>query len=711
MQKPVRGTRLIAACAVALTAVFLLCVGCAQEPPEPPVAMAAAHADTTHGDIRVDDYHWMRDRDDPEVIAYLEAENAYTEAMMRHTERLQEELYEEMVARIKETDEEVPYRKGDYFYYSRTEEGKQYSIHCRKKGDLDAEEEIILDKNVLAEGLDFFELGNIEVSPDHGLLAYSIDTTGAEEFTLHVKDLATGELLGDVIEHIDYDLAWANDNRTLFYTTFDDAKRTDKLWRHVLGTEPREDALVHHESDTSLWVSISRTLSDAYLVLTLSNMTSSEQYILEADDPAGEFRLVAAIEDDVEYYLDHGGEYFYIRTNLEAKNYRIVRAPVWAPSRERWETVIDHRSDVKIERFNVHDRHLVAFERDRGLRRIRILDIESGADHYIELPEPVYAVWRGDNEVFDTNVLRYEYMSYVTPASTFDYDMDTRETELLKQKEVLGGYDASLYETERFFATADDGTEIPISIVYRKDALEDGPAPLTLSGYGAYGASMDAWFSSRRLSILDRGVVFAMAHVRGGGEMGEEWYEGGKLLNKKNTFTDFIACAEHLIAEGYTTSDRLAISGGSAGGLLIGAVLNMRPDLFAVALVSVPFVDAVSTMLDETIPLTVNEYDEWGNPNEEEYYFYIKSYSPYDNVAAVEYPDILITASLNDQRVQYWEPAKWTAKLRATKTGDSVLLLKMNMGAGHGGSSGRYDWMKEIAFDYAFMLDRLGVEG
>jgi oligopeptidase B len=710
MQKPVRGSCLLAG-AVALAAAFAMCAGCAQEPPEPPVAAAIAHADTNFGDVRIDDYYWMRERENPEVIAYLEAENAYTEAMMRHTERLQETLYEEMVARLKETDEEVPYRKGDYFYYTRTEEGKQYSIYCRKKGSLDAEEEVILDQNVLADGLDFFELGNFVVSPDHTLLAYSTDTTGAEEFTLHVKDLATGELLPDTIENVDYDLAWANDNNTLFYTTFDDAKRTDKLWRHVLGTEPRADVLVHHQLDPPLWVSISRTLSDAYLVLTLSDIESSEERILEADDPTGEFRLVAALEDGVEYYLGHSGEHFYIRTNLDANNYRIVRAPVWAPSRERWETMIPHRDDVKIERFSTYARHLVLHERYRGLRRIRIIDLETGDDHYVDFPEPVYAVWGGDNKVFDTNVYRYVYMSYVTPRSTFDYDIDVREAELLKQREVLGGYDASLYKTERIFATAEDGTEVPISLVYRTDALDGGPAALKLSGYGAYGSSMDPWFSSRRLSILDRGVVFAMAHVRGGGEMGEEWYDDGKLLNKMNTFTDFIACAEHLIAEGYTTSDLLAMSGGSAGGLLVGAVVNMRPDLFAVAMASVPFVDAVTTMLDETIPLTVNEYDEWGNPNEEEYYFYMKSYSPYDNVAAVPYPDILITASLNDQRVQYWEPAKWTAKLRATKTGDGVLLLKMNMGAGHGGSSGRYDWMKEIAFEYAFMLDRLGVGG
>ncbi len=697
--------------AAIIVLALVACSGCQEvEPPSPPVARVAPVADTTHGHVRVDDYRWMRERGSPEVTEYLEAENAYTDATMRHTEDLQEALFEEMVARIKETDFEVPYRKGDYFYYSRTEEGKQYPIYCRKTGSLEADEEIILDQNVLAEGYDFLEIGNIEMSPDHRLMAYSIDVTGAEEFTLYVKDLETGELLPDVLEGIDYDLAWANDNRTLFYTTFDDAKRTDRLWRHALGTDVSQDVLIHHEPNESLWVSIDKTLSEAYLVLTLSSMTSSEQHVLGADDPSGRFRLVQPREDEVEYYLSHRGDQFFIRTNRDAKNYKVVTAPVSSPGKKNWKTVIPHREDVKVERFYVFTDYLVVFERDRGLRKIRVRNLHEPSDYYIELPEPVYAVWQGDNREFDTTVFRFEYTSYVTPQSVFDYDMDTRERELLKQDEILGGYDPSLYASQRFFATTEDGTEVPVSIVYRSHSRDQRPSPLFLTGYGAYGSSMDAWFSSRRLSLLDRGFVYAMAHVRGGGEMGEAWYDDGKLLNKMNTFTDFIACAEHLIAEGYTTKEQLCISGGSAGGLLIGAVLNMRPDLWGVVLASVPFVDAINTMLDDSIPLTVGEYDEWGNPNEKEYYDYMLTYSPYDNIAAQDYPDILITASLNDQRVQYWEAAKWAAKLRATKTDDNVLLLKINMGAGHGGSSGRYDWMREVAFEYAFVLDRLGID-
>ncbi len=677
----------------------------------PPIARVIPVADTTHGDVRVDDYAWMRDRDDPEVIAYLEAENTYTEAMMSHTEQFQEDLYDEIIGRIKETDLTVPYRKDGYFYYWRSEEGKQYRIFCRKTGSLEAEEEILLDENILAEGRDYFDVGTVSMSPNHLMVAYSVDNTGAEHFTLQVLDLVTGELLPDVLEDVDYDVEWANDHRTLFYTTMGEAERTDTLGRHVLGTDREDDVLIHHEPDESYWVSVYRTRSDEFLILGIGKRTSSEEWILCADDPLGDFELIEPRTPDMEYYISHHGDDFYIRTNAGGKNFEVVKAPVETPSREHWTSVVPHRDDVRIERLSCFRNHLVVAEREKGLRQVRIMNLADGTEHYVEFPEPTYSVWPGDNEEYDTELVRYSYSSLVTPRSIYDYNMNTREQELLKQTEVLGGYDATLYRSERVYATADDGTEVPISLVYRKDRFESGRNPLTLNGYGAYGSSMDPWFSSARLSLLNRGVVVAIAHVRGGGEMGEEWYEQGKMFNKKNTFTDFIACAEHLVDEGYGDPDRAGMTGGSAGGLLVGAVLNMRPDLFSLAVASVPFIDVLNTMLDASIPLTVGEYEEWGNPNEPEYYEYIKSYSPYDNVGPHEYPGVLVTASLNDPRVQYWEPAKWVAKLRANWVTDSTVLLKMNMGAGHGGASGRYDWYRDIAFRYAFILDSFGAAG
>lgn len=677
--------------------------------PIPPRAAVVPEADTLHGDVRVDDYAWLEDRSNPDVIAYLEAENAYTEAMMEHTEALEETLYREIVGRIKETDLEVPYPKGDYYYYSRTEEGKDYPILCRKQGSLLAEEEIILDENVLAEGHEFFDVGMTRVSPNQQLLAYSIDMTGAERYTLFVKDLATGELLPDVIPVIDWSIEWANDNRTFFYTTTDDAMRPDRLHRHVLGTDPADDAVLFHEPDERFRVYIGKTLSEAYLTLSVESRVTSEEYFLDADDPLGAFELIEPRRTDVEYYTYHRGDEFFFRTNDDAPNYKVVRAPVAAPSKDNWETVIAHRDSVKVERIATFADHLVVYERDRGLRRIRVIDLVSGSDHYIEFPDAAYAVFPRDNHEFDTRILRYVYESLTTPESVYDYDMETHERVLLKQDEVLGGYDPSLYTTERIFATAQDGTQVPISLVYRMDLFEPATNPLYLMGYGSYGASMDPWFSSVRLSLLDRGFVYAIAHVRGGGEMGEAWKDAGRLLNKKNTFTDFIACAEHLVSARYAAPDKLVASGGSAGGLLIGAVLNMRPDLFAVAVADVPFVDVLNTMLNASLPLTVGEYDEWGDPHEKEYYDYIKSYSPYDNVRRQDYPAILITASLNDQRVGYWEPAKWAAKLRALKTDGNPLLLKMTMEAGHGGASGRYERYRELAFEYAFVLDQLGI--
>ena len=675
--------------------------------PVPPRAAVIPVADTLHGDVRIDDYAWLRDRSDPEVIAYLEAENAYTDAMMAHTEALQESLYREIVGRIKETDLEVPYRKGDYYYYSRTEEGKDYPIFCRKKGNLLADEEIIFDQNVLAHGHEFFDVGILRVSPDHQLLAYSIDMTGAERYTLFVKDLASGEVLPDVIPVIDWSIEWANDNRTFFYTTTDDAMRPDRLHRHVLGTDPADDVVLFHEPDERFRVYIGKTLSEAYLTLTVESRVTSEEYFLDAGDPLGEFTLIEPRRTDVEYYTYHRGDEFFFRTNDGAENYQVVKAPVAAPSRDNWETVIAHRDSVKVERIETFADHLVAYERHRGLRRVRVIDLRSGWDHYIEFPDATYAVFLRDNREFNTFILRYVYESLTTPESVYDYDMETKQRVLMKQDEILGGYDPSLYATERIFATSPDGTQVPISLVYRTDRFEPGTNPLYLMGYGSYGASMDPWFSSTRLSLLDRGFVYAIAHVRGGGEMGEAWKDGGRLLNKMNTFTDFIACAEHLVARRYAAPDKLVASGGSAGGLLVGAVANMRPDLFAVVLADVPFVDVLNTMLDASIPLTVGEYDEWGDPNEKEYYDYIRSYSPYDNVREQAYPAILITASLNDQRVQYWESAKWAAKLRAKKTDGNPLLLRMIMEAGHGGASGRYERYRLWAFEYGFVLDRI----
>jgi oligopeptidase B len=614
-----------------------------------------------------------------------------------------------MKGRIKETDLSVPVKVDDYHYYTRTFEGKQYPMHCRKHGSLDGDEEILLDQNVLAEGQKYFRVGRLQVSPSHMLMAYSVDTDGDETYTLRVKDLSTGELLSDEIPNAYYSLEWGNDNRTLFYTTLDAAKRPDKLLRHVLGTPASEDQVIHQEDDEAYHVSLSKTRSRKYLLLSLESQITSEVRFLDADHPFSEFRLIHPREHAMEYSVEHHGDDFYITTNDGAINFKLVKAPVSAPAKENWTEVLAHRPGVKLDGVDAFADHLAVYERQEGLKRLRIKRFSDDADFYVQFPEPVYTFFATGNEEFDTKKLRFMYTSLVTPRTVFDYDVVKRTIELKKQDEVLGGYDAEAYTSERIFAVAPDGTRVPISLVHRKGAQRDGRNPTLLYGYGSYGASMDPWFSSDRVSLLDRGFVFAMAHIRGGGEMGRPWYEDGKLLHKRNTFTDFIACAEHLIDEGYTSPNRLAIMGGSAGGLLMGAVTNMRPDLFKVVVAKVPFVDVVNTMLDDSIPLTVIEFEEWGDPHEKDAYDYMMTYSPYDNVDAKTYPNMLVTAGLNDPRVQYWEPAKWTARLRAEKTDDNVLLLKTNMGAGHGGASGRYDRLRETAFEYAFILDRLGV--
>jgi oligopeptidase B len=698
---------------VAWLPIAALCVavawsGCAAQVPQPPVAKIVPVADTLFGDVRVDNYFWLRDRDNPEVIAYLDAENAYTDTMMSHTAALQQKLYEEMLGRIKETDLDVPEKADNYFYYTRTEEGKQYKFYCRKNGSLDAPEEILLDHNALAAGKDFCDLGVYLVSPSHTLLAYSIDTTGGERYTLYVKDLTTGAMLPDEVPNTS-DAVWANDNQTIFYSTMDEAHRPYQLHRHSLGTDASEDVLVYQEDDDQFYLDIERTKSKAFLLLALGSITSSEFWYLDANTPMSEFKVIQPREPDHEYDVTHHGDRFYITTNDQAKNFKLVSVSTANPARQNWKEEMAHDPKVKIDGAEAFANHLVIYKRENGLQGLEVTDFQTGESHDIAFPEPVYSFNEAANPDYNTNLLRFTYYSMVTPRTVYDYNMGDRTREMKKQYEVLGGYDPSQYQQERIFATASDGTQIPISMVYRKGMVRDGTNPLNLYGYGSYGISEDPWFSSNRLSLLDRGFIFAIAHIRGGGEMGRYWYDDGKLLKKKNTFTDFIACAEHLIAEKYTSKEKLVIEGGSAGGLLMGAVVNMRPDLFKAVNAGVPFVDVINTMLDESIPLTTIEFDEWGNPKIEEDYHYMRSYSPYDNAEAKAYPDMLITAGLNDPRVQYWEPAKWTAKLRAMKTDHNLLLLKTEMGSGHMGASGRYDFLKDIAFEYAFVLDRLGI--
>ncbi|MDQ6800353.1 MAG: S9 family peptidase [Acidobacteriota bacterium] len=659
------------------------------------------------GDTRTDDYGWIRDKTSPEAIAYLESENAYADAFMKPTEGLQKRLYEEILGHIKQTDTNVPYRKGDYFYYTRTVEGKQYPIFARKKGSLDAPEEITIDVNKLAEGHKFMSVNAYEISDDGNLLAYSIDPTGYREYVMHVKDLRTGQDLSDHAERTD-SIVWAADNKTIFYTAANDAKRQYRLYRHTLGDPASNDTLINEEKDEMFDLDVDRTRSGDWILITSDSKTSDEVWTIPASDPMAAPRLVEPRTKDLKYYLGHRGDSFYIRTNDAGINYRIVKAPVSAPQRKNWVEVIPYRKPVYITDLNVFANYLVASEREGGLTQLEVVDLRDGKSHRIAFPEPAYTTGPSQNHVFDTQVFRYTYTSLVTPTSTYDYDMGTRQQALLKRVEVLN-YDPSKYISERIYATAKDGVKIPISLVYRKDVKPRSVNPLWLYSYGSYGSSTNPAFSSARLALLDRGFVYAMAHIRGGGEMGKEWHESGRMMTKKNTFTDFIAAAEHLVKEKYTSKDKLVISGGSAGGLLMGAVTNMRPDLFHVVVAYVPFVDVMNTMLDPTLPLTTQEYIEWGNPNEKAAYVYMKSYDPYSNVANKRYPTMLVRTSINDSQVGFWEGSKWVAKLRANKTDTNPLLLKVNMGAGHGGASGRYDGFKDLAFDYAFVLTQMGM--
>jgi oligopeptidase B len=674
---------------------------------KPPVAKKSPRVDRLHGDRRVDNYYWLREKTNPEVMAYLEAENAYSAAVMKPTEAFQEALYKEMLGRIKQTDMGVPVRDHGYFYYSRTEEGKQYPIYCRKKGSLDAPEEFTLDLNQLAQGQKFLGLGVYAVSDDGNLLAYSTDTSGFRVYTLTVKDLRTGELLPDRIEKV-RSVAWAADSQTLFYTTEDAAKRPYRLWRHRLGQT--QDDLIFEEADELFSVYVQRSRSRAFLFRTSQSHTTSEVAVLPAGEPAGAWKVVAPRQHEHEYYLDHHSDRFYIRTNSGGRNFRLVTAPVADPRSMNWKELVPHRPAVMLQDVDLFAHHLVLFEREDGLPQIRVTNLETNTSHRVEFPEPAYAAFIAANPEFDTTVLRYNYQSLVTPNSVYDYDMETREAKLMKRTEVLGGYVPANYQSERLYATAADGTRIPISLIHRKGLKRDGSAPMLLTGYGSYGASFSVTFNSNRLSLLDRGMSFAIAHIRGGGEFGKPWHDAGRMMQKRNTFSDFITAAEFLIAQRITSKDRLVITGGSAGGLLMGAVTNMRPDLFKAVVSLVPFVDVLNTMLDASLPLTAGEWEEWGDPRKKADYDYMKSYCPYTNLARKKYPAILVRTSLNDSQVMYWEPAKYVAKLRALKTDRNRLLFKINLDpAGHGGASGRYDQLREVAFDYAWILTQLRI--
>jgi oligopeptidase B len=676
----------------------------------PPMAKKNSKTTEIHGDKLQDDYYWLREKTNPEVRAYLDEENKYTDAFMKETEGFQKKLYDEMLGRIKQTDLTVPYRfRGDYFY-SRTEEGKQYPIYCRKKGSLDAPEQVMLDLNELARGQRFMSLGDWDLSEDGNLLAYTTDNTGFRDYRLQIKDLTTGKLLPESVEKVS-SVAWAADGKTLFYAADDAAKRPYRLYRHVLGTPTPSDALVYEEKDEMFRIGVYRTKSRAYLLFPSESHTSSEWRILPAGEPTGQWKVIAPREKDHEYDVAQRGETLYIRTNSGGcRNFRVVTAPLADPKRENWKEMVPCRPEVMISGIDAFAGFLAFTEREDALPRIRITDLATGASHRVEFPEEVYSVSPTSNFEFETTTLRYNYQSLTIPSSVYDYDVRTRQSKLLKRTEVLGGYDPNAYQAERRHATAPDGTKVPISLVYRKGLKKDGSAPALLYAYGSYGSSMSATFSPNRVSLLDRGLVYAIAHIRGGGDLGKKWHDQGRMLSKKNTFTDFIACAEFLISDKYASKDRLVIEGGSAGGLLMGVVTNMRPDLFKAVVNHVPFVDVINTMLDPSLPLTVGEFEEWGNPKDPEQYAYMKSYSPYDNIQAKDYPPILVKTSFDDSQVMYWEPAKYVAKLRATKTDKNPLIFRINMAGGHGGSSGRYDRLKEVAFDYAFILTMLGIK-
>jgi oligopeptidase B len=677
--------------------------------PAPPVAKKAPKTTEINGRTLVDNYFWLREKQNPDVAAYLQAENAYTDAVMKSTEGLQKKLYDEMLSRIKETDVEVPYKEGNYFYYSRTEAGKQYPIYCRKKGNLEAPEEVLLDVNELAKGQKFMSLGEVAVSTDGNLLAYSTDNTGFRQYVLAVKDLRAGKLLPDHAERVG-SVVWANDNKTIFYTVEDPtSKRQYQAYRHTAGTNG-SDPLIYEEKDERFELEATKTRSKAYVFLISGSHTTSEARYIAADQPTAEFKVLEPRKQDVEYYPDHNGNSFYIRVNDTGRNFRIVKAPVSDPRSANWQEVVPHRADVMLDQTDFFKNHYVLSERQNGLPQMQVTDLASGKSQHIEFPEPAYASYPYLNREYDSTKFRYGYQSFITPRSVFEYDMATGKSTLLKQKEVPG-YDRTKYQVEQLYAPAADGVKVPVSVVHLKGLKLDGTGPMYLTAYGSYGYPYDIVFNSDRFSMIDRGVVVAVGHIRGGGEMGKAWHDDGRMMHKKNTFTDFIASAEYLVKQGYGSKDRLVIEGRSAGGLLMGAVLNMRPDLFHAALVGVPFVDVINTMLDQSLPLTVTEFEEWGNPKEKPAFDYMISYSPYDNIEAQTYPNILVRTSFNDSQVMYWEPAKYVAKMRAIRTDHNSLIMKTNMSpAGHGGASGRYDRLHDEAFDYAYFLTQMGIQ-
>ncbi|HUP60025.1 MAG TPA: S9 family peptidase [Thermoanaerobaculia bacterium] len=709
----------------AFLALTAFAVSMLADVPRPPAAKKNPKTITMHGDERVDDYAWLRDKTSADTLSYLEAENAYANELTKPAEALSKKLYDEMLGRIKQTDVQVPYRKNGYYYYSRTIEGKQYPILARKKGSVDADEEILLDVNQLAEGKKFMSLGAVAVSDDSNLLAFSTDDNGYRQYKLHVKDLRSGKVTEGVSERVGA-VEWAADNKTLLYSTENDAKRSDKIWRHTLGGER---VLVFEEKDELYDVWVERSRSGGWFFVVSDSKTTNEARLIPAAKPDAEPVVMVPRKTDHKYYPDHRGDRFYIMTNDAGINYRVVTAPVSdyaqggrtsrppsdggrdvRPPQENWVELVPYRKPVKIDSIDMFRNHMVVRMREGGLSQMEVYDLrEGGKSHRVSFPEPSYALFGSANAEFDTNLFRYNYQSFITPSSVYDYDMDSRKQTLLKRTEVLGGYDPSKYKVERFFVAASDGAKIPVSMVYRKDIDPKAKNPTLLYAYGSYGSSQSATFNSNRFSYIDRGMTHVLAHIRGGGEMGKEWHEAGRMMTKKNTFTDFIAVADYLVKEKYTTPEKLAIQGGSAGGLLMGAVTNMRPDLFKLVMAYVPFVDVINTMSDATIPLTTQEYIEWGNPNEKEAYLYIKSYDPYSNIEKKKYPSMLVRTSINDSQVGYWEAAKWVARLRANKTDENTILLRVNMGAGHGGASGRYDKLKDEAADLAWMLTQLGV--
>jgi oligopeptidase B len=703
--------------------------------PTPPVAPVRPTRLVHEDDVRVDPWFWLRDRDDPEVLALLEAENAYTRDALAHLSALRRALYDEIVGRVQESDTSAPVRRGDFEYFTRTVEGLQYGVHCRRpvgatslpdpftRPGVDAGEVVVLDENALAEGHDYFAVGDLVVNPEQTVAACSVDTNGSERYELGFRRISDGggvdeHELADVVPDVYYGVAWANDGATVFYTRLDDAMRPWQVWRHRLGTPATDDVLVFQEDDDRFYVGVARTRSGRFVEISTASKVTSEVWLLDADAPEADPLIVEPREQGHEYHVEHhvgpAGDRLFVLTNADgAENFSLAVAPLATPGRAAWQTVIEHRDDTRLDDVDAFAGFLVVSERADAVERLRILVLgDDGSvddDHVLEMPEPVYSAWLGGNPEYHATTVRYQYTSLVSPASAYDYDPATRTATLIKRQPVPG-YDPDWYESRREWATASDGTRVPISIVYRRDLRGDDASPMLLYGYGSYEVSIDPTFSASRVSLLDRGVVFAIAHVRGGGELGRRWYDDGKLLRKTNTFTDFVACAEHLVREGWTSPERLSARGGSAGGLLMGAVANLRPDLFRAIVAEVPFVDCLTTILDESLPLTITEWEEWGDPvHDAAVYALMKSYSPYDNVEAKDYPALLVTGGLNDPRVQYWEPAKWVAKLRATKTDKNLLVLKMEMGAGHSGPSGRYDAWRDEAFVLGFLLDQLGL--